>query len=544
MNNEAQNRANHNEVTKAIYEKQSLLIEKYSQIKTITQEEIERGEYPHCKEGQKINIPPAIPNDYKEAFELFINYYAAFQCETQKSLFFDTYRSFENENAINAEIKGIEDFRNNAEKISYKEACEKLNDSNQAYEYRRLTGGFYEGYLMTGDHHDLYSVAASIYGKYVLFYEFLKSKLHQSVEYDNDPFDYEKAIGFEKIDTVNQNLNLPIEISVIYNGYYHSHDRKSLFTQYHGVDFDFMLNSISMNFFVESINSGKFYDSNFNVLNNLTVQPYLKEFSKGFVDGYNDFETHIANRVSIFHGSIDSITNKIFEYINAPLYGIPTNLIAKDGKYIDVLSYHSLRKDGIKAGRFYKAWFIVINNSKNFIDLFRQHKPYISLYRCTLRNWEYISHYQHLYNKLKVALEKIADATSQAENQILSTGSIKENVLVKKLPIKQYESFKDIFTIDHWEKYISAFEKTIPPLLNKNWQFIGNRKKHIGVICSWIYHLKDKSIVNQNCNRVELAKVLNAGLKDFDMGIDGKTFNNISNEFERKFKNQLIDITG
>ena len=171
------NKLRHNEVTIEIYEKQNQLIDKFQETKTLSKEDIESGIYPNFTERQQIKINPAIPSDPKEAFQLFKIYYAAFQFETYKSLFFDTYRSFENQNAINAEIKIIEDFIKDAENLSYKDACSNLNNKERRYEFRRLTGGFYNDYLMTWEQHNLNSVAASVYGEYILLYDYLKNQL-------------------------------------------------------------------------------------------------------------------------------------------------------------------------------------------------------------------------------------------------------------------------------------------------------------------------------------------------------------------------------
>jgi hypothetical protein len=104
------------------------------------------------------------------------------------------------------------------------------------------------------------------------------------------------------------------------------------------------------------------------------------------------------------------------------------------------------------------------------------------------------------------------------------------------------EKFEDIFIIAAWEKYIEALSQITPPLISKEREFIGNRKKHIGVVCSWIIDLKNMGFVKQDVSRSCLAKVLNNELKNFNMGKDGKTFDNISKEYDH-FKQKLIDIT-
>lgn len=105
------------------------------------------------------------------------------------------------------------------------------------------------------------------------------------------------------------------------------------------------------------------------------------------------------------------------------------------------------------------------------------------------------------------------------------------------------DGFAEIFSVQDWKKYISALEQTSPPLLNHNWEFIGKPVKHKGVICSWIKHLQISGMIKISFNRSQLAAILNKELKNFKMGKDGKTFDNISTPFDNDFKDQLIKLT-
>lgn len=108
---------------------------------------------------------------------------------------------------------------------------------------------------------------------------------------------------------------------------------------------------------------------------------------------------------------------------------------------------------------------------------------------------------------------------------------------------KTLNGFKDIFYNDGWEKYIDAMVKVSPPLLDNNWKFIGKPRGDKGVVCSWIKTLQDKGIVKQYINRSQLATVLNTEIKSFNVGSDGKTFNNISKKYDQ-YENELKKLTG
>lgn len=104
-------------------------------------------------------------------------------------------------------------------------------------------------------------------------------------------------------------------------------------------------------------------------------------------------------------------------------------------------------------------------------------------------------------------------------------------------------TFKDIFSNEGWEKYISAMEQTEPALINAKREFIGKPKLHKGVVCSWIKYLQSKGVIKLNVNRSQLAFVLNNEFSHFNVGTGGKTFDNISIEFDNNYKEQLINLT-
>ena len=160
---------------------------------SITKQDIEENPTARFKKGQKVTRNPKIPKNRKKAFTLFKNYYAALYYETEKYLFKAKYIVW-NESAIEAEIKIIADWIKEAEKLNYSDACVSSNGGIQNYyspehEYLRLKNGFYEGYLMDWEQQSESSLAAKIYGRYFLFYEFLKNKLTQFKVNEQQPQD-------------------------------------------------------------------------------------------------------------------------------------------------------------------------------------------------------------------------------------------------------------------------------------------------------------------------------------------------------------------
>lgn len=100
--------------------------------------------------------------------------------------------------------------------------------------------------------------------------------------------------------------------------------------------------------------------------------PYFKEYAKGFLDGFNDFDdTQIKPFLTLFAEKQDYV-NKVFEYITKSLFcshgwatlrrGFGTN---QDEEIIGAF------EDGQKQGYFYRAWSIVFSNNNLFAPLFQ-----------------------------------------------------------------------------------------------------------------------------------------------------------------------------
>lgn len=108
------------------------------------------------------------------------------------------------------------------------------------------------------------------------------------------------------------------------------------------------------------------------------LAPYFIEYSNGFKDGFENFEsTEIKSLLNDFSDKTDFF-EKIFEFITKKIifehswidrvYGFSKSGIGKDA----VLDYKSGYKDGINNGHFYKAWMIVFSNHNFFSSYFEK----------------------------------------------------------------------------------------------------------------------------------------------------------------------------
>jgi len=142
----------------------------------------------------------------------------------------------------------------------------------------------------------------------------------------------------------------------------------------------------------------------------------------------------------------------------------------------------------------------------------------------------YLQHQINIIDEYLKQLEQTDTPTTNIKNQ-------------KPTP----KTFADIFVNDDWSKYIDVLCEVEPILLKKSdngkYVFVGNPKKHKGVICSWIKDLQDKNIIHFE-SRQNLSLVLNAEIKNFNLGKDGKTFDNISSDYRKNYQNTLLKKFG
>ncbi|MEB0260504.1 hypothetical protein QN352_02380 [Mucilaginibacter sp. 10I4] len=205
-----------NEAFMDYHDKREALNGKFLKPTVLTQEDYDLiPDNSSFKVGKEYVSNLKIPTEPEAAFKLFVDYYATLNLYTQQNLFFDTYLTFENKTAIKEEIAAIEAFINEADKVSYKEACTERYNIDDFTEYKRFSEGFYNLHLMSEEKFNEGSVAARVYGKYVLFYEYLKNQLDELAspnptnlisKLKDISFEYDMDFYTNKENIRNQNL--------------------------------------------------------------------------------------------------------------------------------------------------------------------------------------------------------------------------------------------------------------------------------------------------------------------------------------------------
>ncbi|WP_162915421.1 hypothetical protein [Paraflavitalea soli] len=161
---------------------------------------------PRLKEGDVISFEPEYKTS-KEAYILLTEYYARCYLELEKSTFKQTYKVV-NSDTIMAEISEIERFISTVENISLSQASKayaKHSEDSTEFVYKRLKAGFYE-FLEIEKYpwiSSIGNVEAMVYGRFFLFYDFLKSALQELSEKEWDWGDFLEKQTISS----NQNLN-------------------------------------------------------------------------------------------------------------------------------------------------------------------------------------------------------------------------------------------------------------------------------------------------------------------------------------------------
>ena len=321
------------------------------------------------KEGDIITKNPPIPNNPKEAFELFKNYYGAKQFEVNKLHFCQKYLAW-NEAAIKAEIKIIEDWIKKGEQINYSDCTINSfgnieNSHSQEHEYLRFKNGFYDGYLMTWEQHQETSNASTVYGRYFLFYEYLKELVKGEIcmvpsiiEITNNNFNICDEILWSYYRMVQQ----PTERPENYVGPLWKHN-----TPYQvNVCGAYLLMSewkiLEMHMTNVDDKSGYYKDYKWE-----KVFESLKNYAKGFQFGFNNFFIDIAKEKLTSELSRDEKVFAVIDYLTNPL-NKPGFSKTHGGSNV----FSGWYDDGVNGGKYYCAWYFIMANHRLFEPHFKE----------------------------------------------------------------------------------------------------------------------------------------------------------------------------
>lgn len=126
--------------------------------------------------------------------------------------------------------------------------------------------------------------------------------------------------------------------------------------------------------FIDNLRNKKVLGEDAKILNHESVQPYLKSFANGFIEGYHNYDSEIQDSTAIFGKDRDLIAKRVFGQIQKIPHALGSRTSFKGstaGGLPVVITKQVFFDGGIKTGKLYKAWYFIINNPSLFSPLFR-----------------------------------------------------------------------------------------------------------------------------------------------------------------------------
>ncbi|MEO2059400.1 MAG: hypothetical protein ABGW76_04915 [Mesonia sp.] len=153
-------------------------------------------------------------------------------------------------------------------------------------------------------------------------------------------------------------------------------------------DFEIEYPRIKWNSHRARLKEGFFFDSNYNQINESSIVKYYKQFSNGFFDGYDSFESEVSSSTSLFKTDTKVLKKEIlkrvigivdpgyFRYEDISINNEADRILVEKikSKYnIDVpeiLIESNFYESGYSRGTYFKAWEIILTNYSLFESSF------------------------------------------------------------------------------------------------------------------------------------------------------------------------------
>ncbi|QQL50007.1 hypothetical protein [Mucilaginibacter ginkgonis] len=271
---------------------------------------------------------------------------------------------------------------------------------------------------------------------------------------------------------------------------------------------------------------------NYHAINNLFDRFY--DAYDSIFDQLRGYDYDLKKQNIIYQDTLDEKCSKDFEYI------LLNNMANKDGLkfFVEDVYYN-------KIGRLYLLFKQLQSYRLNQLN--DDHGVAVKDESFLMISNGYLPAIVTILNQIQQLSAKMSVVT------LRSLGDLKMddyNILGNYIPLEKLtdnqdngsvSALQEVFLNGNWRFYVQALTQTKPKLLDENFKFIGNRNKHIGVICGYFEDLKKIGIIKP-VSRKTLAKALNAALNDFNMGEDGRTFANETYQYSKDFKPQLYKL--
>lgn len=146
-------------------------------------------------------------------------------------------------------------------------------------------------------------------------------------------------------------------------------------------EYNFYLNEVYFNELLKNIDLEICYDEKGIKINRKNIKTFFKEYGKGFITGYNEFESNTKKPSSLFIETNEQISYKIYSrikehFINNKNGDFKIEASINAIKEVPNINFTFLFKkenffeSGFNGGEFYKAWEIILNNPTIFEPIF------------------------------------------------------------------------------------------------------------------------------------------------------------------------------
>ncbi len=161
------------------------------------------------------------------------------------------------------------------------------------------------------------------------------------------------------------------------------------YTTYGYDDFSFRMLEKYYKAHLYKLENGLIFDEKHNQLNKESIEPYFREYAKGFKIGYKEFQDNLKESENIFEVSNEHIAHKVYSRVVGlwtTTGQIPYDMTiltddfrqkAKTNFNIDnpyIASEKNYYNGGYDGGTFYKAWELILNNPTIFESIFEKNK--------------------------------------------------------------------------------------------------------------------------------------------------------------------------
>ncbi|MGC9151671.1 MAG: hypothetical protein ACP5F6_07930 [Microbacter sp.] len=222
------------------------------------------------------------------------------------------------------------------------------------------------------------------------------------------------------------------------------------------------------NLFINKIRNKELRDENDELIGLRASESYLLSYAKGFSKGYSEFEPSI-NHNELFNRDNTDLAYQVFasvwgKNINKGSINEGETMKIKDYENFDSFFYYIdadlMFQQGIKGGKFYKAWEIILSNPLKFENFFSDYlktnkpKPTFESYLTPLDDSD--------KTKLMATLHKQLNERSKGKlvAQVINALSLLGYILI---PAGEntlcYEAMKKVFGFDTSDQSINYYRK-------------------------------------------------------------------------------------